>query len=360
MADSELNLAKLELVNGARAGLGLALASATTTIGRAPGNTHVLEDVAISRQHARIFVRDGRHWLADLNSSHGTFVNGAKVTLQTLTHGDEIKVGATVMRYVCPAVKPPLVAPAPPTGPTSTTSGSSAKASASSIAGADARTGSFELEFGEADAPPIARPAAPSTSSSAVPGVPPTVSHGSPDLSRIPSAPLPLRGPLPPVATNYRRAVTPEGEDPFADDAAKDDGDSAAASGSASGAAAAFGAGVELRGETARQFQARTSGKPTSASSSSGGTATRSPATHTAPALADVRRKRGPFTFLRDELDQRGPFARGVAALFALAVAAGLFWGVLRLFEAVPKKEPKTTDEPTNSAPARPVLPERH
>src|SRR5262245_55491599 len=102
-ADDELASAALEVAAGPETGRRLPLEKATTTLGRAPGNTHVVADTTISRQHAKVFVRDGRHWIADLNSSHGTFVNGLRITLQTLTSGDEVKLGTTVLRYVAGA-----------------------------------------------------------------------------------------------------------------------------------------------------------------------------------------------------------------------------------------------------------------
>src|SRR5262245_26904257 len=115
MSDEPLRQASLEVLTGKTPGARLPLAAANSTFGRAPGNTHVLPDTAISRQHAKIFVRDGRHWIADLNSSHGTFVNGTKVTLQTLVEGDEIKLGGTTLRYTARAA--PVVAPPPAAAP---------------------------------------------------------------------------------------------------------------------------------------------------------------------------------------------------------------------------------------------------
>jgi hypothetical protein len=48
-------------------------------IGRAPDNNLVLDDASVSRYHARIDYRSGRWHLDDLNSSHGTKVNGKKI-----------------------------------------------------------------------------------------------------------------------------------------------------------------------------------------------------------------------------------------------------------------------------------------
>ncbi len=56
------------------------LASTPFTIGRQKGNELTLSDTRISRQQAKIDLRDGKYILEDLQSRHGTFVNGQKIT----------------------------------------------------------------------------------------------------------------------------------------------------------------------------------------------------------------------------------------------------------------------------------------
>lgn len=59
-----------------------------------PGNRHA------SRDHAKVWKDGPRSWsLADLGSTNGTLVNGAKVTRQSLTEGDEIRIGDEVFRF---------------------------------------------------------------------------------------------------------------------------------------------------------------------------------------------------------------------------------------------------------------------
>ena len=56
----------------------------------------VLEDLSISRIHARIFKEQGELWLEDLNSTNGTFKNGLRMLpyeKRKLEAGDEIKFG---------------------------------------------------------------------------------------------------------------------------------------------------------------------------------------------------------------------------------------------------------------------------
>jgi predicted component of type VI protein secretion system len=68
-------------------------AGPTTTIGRLPDNTVVIDNPAVSGHHARV-VLDGDHYvLEDLNSRNGTFVGEQRVTRHTLREGDVVMVG---------------------------------------------------------------------------------------------------------------------------------------------------------------------------------------------------------------------------------------------------------------------------
>ncbi len=71
------------------------IAQTPFTIGRQGDSDLVLLDNRISRRHARI-VRDSRgDLLEDLDSRHGTFVNGERVTRCLLKDGDRIGLGVT-------------------------------------------------------------------------------------------------------------------------------------------------------------------------------------------------------------------------------------------------------------------------
>jgi pSer/pThr/pTyr-binding forkhead associated (FHA) protein len=67
--------------------------TAAVTIGRLADNTIVIDNSAVSSQHARI-AREGPQFVVeDLGSTNGTFVNGDKVAKKPLRHGDTILVG---------------------------------------------------------------------------------------------------------------------------------------------------------------------------------------------------------------------------------------------------------------------------
>jgi pSer/pThr/pTyr-binding forkhead associated (FHA) protein len=65
-----------------------------TSFGRAPDNTIVLSDEAISASHAFLYQKDGIWWLEDLASTNGTRLNELPISKPTpLTHGDLIEIG---------------------------------------------------------------------------------------------------------------------------------------------------------------------------------------------------------------------------------------------------------------------------
>ncbi len=74
--------------------------NAPLTMGRATSNNVQIADGQASRQHAEIRYENGRHIVADLNSTNGTLVNDQRITeSQQLHHGDIITIGSTEFRY---------------------------------------------------------------------------------------------------------------------------------------------------------------------------------------------------------------------------------------------------------------------
>lgn len=65
-----------------------------TVIGRGQDTSVVLEARGVSREHAKIVMRDGQTaTIVDLESRNGTFVNGDRIDLVVLGEGDEIHLG---------------------------------------------------------------------------------------------------------------------------------------------------------------------------------------------------------------------------------------------------------------------------
>jgi two-component system, cell cycle response regulator len=93
--------AVLTTLRGLNTGEVFTVDQAETTLGRGKESNVRIDDVGISREHARI-VRspDGHHVLEDLNSTNGVFVNRRRVERATLADGDRIQMGpAVVLRY---------------------------------------------------------------------------------------------------------------------------------------------------------------------------------------------------------------------------------------------------------------------
>jgi len=83
----------------------------TVCIGSASSSAIRLQDAAVSPQHCRIAVENGRFILTDLESTAGTFVNGMPVTQCELDSGDQIAVGDSVFLFqtdVSRAISNPL------------------------------------------------------------------------------------------------------------------------------------------------------------------------------------------------------------------------------------------------------------
>lgn len=65
----------------------------------APPDLDLGADEAVSRRHARIWLREGHYWVEDLGSSCGTFVNGVRLDYRRqLREGDLVCVGETTLR----------------------------------------------------------------------------------------------------------------------------------------------------------------------------------------------------------------------------------------------------------------------
>ena len=89
---------RLRVESGPNAGQTFTLDSAGTTIGRQDGNTIVLDDGRLSRQHARIDFGAGGLTLTDLGSANGTRINGQRVSgTQPLRSGDQLQLGETTI-----------------------------------------------------------------------------------------------------------------------------------------------------------------------------------------------------------------------------------------------------------------------
>jgi hypothetical protein len=70
------------------------VAKAAATIGRGPENTIRLDDLSVSRRHARIAYKQGGYWLSDTGSMGGTWVDGTRLNAPSrIGSGQTIDIG---------------------------------------------------------------------------------------------------------------------------------------------------------------------------------------------------------------------------------------------------------------------------
>lgn len=71
------------------------------TIGRDPESDIFLNDVTVSRNHARLLVDGDEVTLIDAGSLNGTYVNEEVVSEARLSNGDTVQIGRFQMVFVC-------------------------------------------------------------------------------------------------------------------------------------------------------------------------------------------------------------------------------------------------------------------
>lgn len=71
-----------------------------TTLGRRPYNDIVIDNLAVSGEHAVLQMTGAEVLLEDLGSTNGTYVNGKAVKKQALKNGDTIEVGKYKIKFV--------------------------------------------------------------------------------------------------------------------------------------------------------------------------------------------------------------------------------------------------------------------
>ena len=71
-----------------------------TTLGRRPYNDIVIENLAVSGEHAVLTLSGGKVTIEDLRSTNGTYVNGRAIQKQVLLNGDLLDIGRYKIRFL--------------------------------------------------------------------------------------------------------------------------------------------------------------------------------------------------------------------------------------------------------------------
>jgi len=71
-----------------------------TTLGRRPYNDIVIDNLAVSGEHAVLQMVGSDVFIEDLNSTNGTYINGKAVKKQLLAHDDTVEIGKYKIKYL--------------------------------------------------------------------------------------------------------------------------------------------------------------------------------------------------------------------------------------------------------------------
>lgn len=71
-----------------------------TTLGRRPYNDIVIDNLAVSGEHAVVQMSGHEVYLEDLNSTNGTYINGKAIKKQLLQNNDSVDIGKYKIRFV--------------------------------------------------------------------------------------------------------------------------------------------------------------------------------------------------------------------------------------------------------------------
>lgn len=71
-----------------------------TTLGRRPYNDIVIDNLAVSGEHAVLQMSGADVFIEDLNSTNGTYINGKAVKKQLLSHNDTVEIGKYKIKYL--------------------------------------------------------------------------------------------------------------------------------------------------------------------------------------------------------------------------------------------------------------------
>jgi pSer/pThr/pTyr-binding forkhead associated (FHA) protein len=71
-----------------------------TILGRRPYNDIVIDNLAVSGEHAQLHMIGNDVFIEDLNSTNGTYINGKAVRKQLLTNNDTVEIGKYKIKFI--------------------------------------------------------------------------------------------------------------------------------------------------------------------------------------------------------------------------------------------------------------------
>jgi pSer/pThr/pTyr-binding forkhead associated (FHA) protein len=92
--------AMIVIARGPQKGSRFLITSEGSTIGRSPESAIFLNDVTVSRTHAKIAKIGNSFVLKDAGSLNGTYINNVSVTEHSLVSGDEFQIGKFHLLFI--------------------------------------------------------------------------------------------------------------------------------------------------------------------------------------------------------------------------------------------------------------------
>lgn len=93
-------MAKLVCLHGINKGDQFEMKEGNLTIGRSPDCNIVLYDRKVSRHHCTLYPRGKYYIVEDMNSTHGTFLNGDRIKgKEAFRENDKLRLGQTTLAF---------------------------------------------------------------------------------------------------------------------------------------------------------------------------------------------------------------------------------------------------------------------
>lgn len=92
--------ASVVILEGYAEGMEYPIKKTYAVIGRSRDAAVPLKDPMVSREHAAIVFDGDAFILQDLDSTNGTYMEGALIKERELSHGDKFQIGNTVLQFV--------------------------------------------------------------------------------------------------------------------------------------------------------------------------------------------------------------------------------------------------------------------
>ncbi|MEI6079006.1 MAG: GGDEF domain-containing protein [bacterium] len=100
LENAKKDKASLRQMNGKFIGRKYPINKGSTLVGRDPGLDITVQEESVSRRHAELIFDGESLQVVDLDSTNGTYINDKPIKNKTASHGDMIRFGSIVFKYI--------------------------------------------------------------------------------------------------------------------------------------------------------------------------------------------------------------------------------------------------------------------